>query len=136
MKLDWSPNRRSSRGGMYADGPGINIAMIGCCRDHKVRFTGCMNIHPSMMTLILGAFILVEVMINWTWLFCMRLHMHFNTIPTRLTVTGVNHMGPYGRIFTHAFVTHFSIILLRISMTWLMSTSASKMKSLVLRETP
>ena len=31
--------------------------------------------------------------------------MHFNIIPTRLTVTGVNHMGPYGRIFTHAFVT-------------------------------
>ena len=35
VKLDWSPNRRSSRGGMYADGPGINIAMMGCCRDHK-----------------------------------------------------------------------------------------------------
>lgn len=27
VKLDWSPKRRSSRGGMYADGPGINIAM-------------------------------------------------------------------------------------------------------------
>ena len=27
VKLDWSPNRRSSRGGYYADGPGINIAM-------------------------------------------------------------------------------------------------------------
>lgn len=35
VKLDWSINRRSSRGGMYADGPGINIAMMGCCRDHK-----------------------------------------------------------------------------------------------------
>ena len=35
VKLDWSINRRSSRGGMYADGPGINIAMLGCCRDHK-----------------------------------------------------------------------------------------------------
>lgn len=27
VKLDWSPKRRCSRGGMYADGPGINIAM-------------------------------------------------------------------------------------------------------------
>jgi hypothetical protein len=27
VKLDWSPKRRSSRGGMYHDGPGINIAM-------------------------------------------------------------------------------------------------------------
>ncbi len=27
IKLDWSPKRRSSRGGMYADGPGINIAL-------------------------------------------------------------------------------------------------------------
>ena len=35
VKLDWSINRRSSRGGMYADGPGINIAMLGCCRDYK-----------------------------------------------------------------------------------------------------
>ena len=35
VKLDWSINRRSTRGGMYADGPGINIAMLGCCRDHK-----------------------------------------------------------------------------------------------------
>ena len=35
VKLDWSINRRSSRGGMYADGPGINIATLGCCRDHK-----------------------------------------------------------------------------------------------------
>lgn len=27
VKLDWSLKRRCSRGGMYADGPGINIAM-------------------------------------------------------------------------------------------------------------
>lgn len=27
VKLDWSPKRSCSRGGMYADGPGINIAM-------------------------------------------------------------------------------------------------------------
>lgn len=27
IKLDWSPKRTCSRGGMYADGPGINIAM-------------------------------------------------------------------------------------------------------------
>lgn len=27
IKLDWSPKRRCSRGGMYADGPGINMAM-------------------------------------------------------------------------------------------------------------
>ncbi len=33
IKLDWSINRRSSRGGFYADGPGINIAMLGCCTD-------------------------------------------------------------------------------------------------------
>ena len=26
-KLDWSPRRRSSRGGLYSNGPGINIAM-------------------------------------------------------------------------------------------------------------
>lgn len=26
-KFDWSPSRRSSRGGIYKDGPGINIAM-------------------------------------------------------------------------------------------------------------
>ena len=27
VKLDWSLKRSCSRGGMYADGPGINIAM-------------------------------------------------------------------------------------------------------------
>lgn len=27
VKLDWNPRRRSSRGGIYAAGPGINIAM-------------------------------------------------------------------------------------------------------------
>lgn len=27
IKFDWSPSRRSSRGGIYATGPGINIAM-------------------------------------------------------------------------------------------------------------
>lgn len=27
IKLDWTPSRRSSRGGIYAKGPGINIAM-------------------------------------------------------------------------------------------------------------
>lgn len=27
VKLDWDKKRRSSRGGMYADGPGINMAM-------------------------------------------------------------------------------------------------------------
>lgn len=26
-KLDWNPSRRSSRGGIYKEGPGINIAM-------------------------------------------------------------------------------------------------------------
>ena len=31
IKLDWSPKRRSSRGGMYADGPGINMAMNHLC---------------------------------------------------------------------------------------------------------
>lgn len=30
IKLDWSPKRRSSRGGIYAAGPGINIAMAHC----------------------------------------------------------------------------------------------------------
>lgn len=30
--LDWSPRRRSSRGGWYASGPGINIAMFNTCR--------------------------------------------------------------------------------------------------------
>jgi len=29
--LDWSAKRRCSRGGYYADGPGINIAMKWCC---------------------------------------------------------------------------------------------------------
>ena len=136
VKLDWSINRRSSRGGMYADGPGINIAMRGCCRDHKGQIYRVYEYSSFNDDPDIGGFYTVEVMINWTWLFCMRLLMHFNIIPTRLTVTGVNHMGPYGRIFTHAFVTHFSTILLRISMIWLMSTSASKMRSLVLRETP
>ncbi len=28
VKLDWSPGRVSSRGGMYKNGPGINIAMV------------------------------------------------------------------------------------------------------------
>lgn len=27
VRLDWNPKRRSSRGGIYAKGPGINIAM-------------------------------------------------------------------------------------------------------------
>lgn len=27
IKLDWNPKRRSHRGGYYADGPGINMAM-------------------------------------------------------------------------------------------------------------
>jgi hypothetical protein len=27
IKLDWSPRRSSSRGGIYSDGPGVNIAM-------------------------------------------------------------------------------------------------------------
>ena len=33
VNLDWSPKRRSSRGGMYADGPGINMAMYPLCRE-------------------------------------------------------------------------------------------------------
>ena len=33
VNLDWSPKRRSSRGGMYADGPGINMAMNHLCKE-------------------------------------------------------------------------------------------------------
>ena len=33
IKLDWSTKRRSSRGGMYADGPGINMAMNHLCKE-------------------------------------------------------------------------------------------------------
>lgn len=33
-KLDWSEKRRCSRGGYYADGPGINIAMHGATRGY------------------------------------------------------------------------------------------------------
>lgn len=33
IKLDWSPNRRCSRGGIYADGPGINMAMFHAYKD-------------------------------------------------------------------------------------------------------
>lgn len=40
IKLDWSPKRRCSRGGMYADGPGINMAM-----HHLVKTQG--NIYYS-----------------------------------------------------------------------------------------
>jgi hypothetical protein len=32
--FDWSPSRRSSRGGWYADGPGINMAMHHYCRNY------------------------------------------------------------------------------------------------------
>ena len=32
--FDFSPSRRSSRGGMYADGPGINIAMHHYCKNY------------------------------------------------------------------------------------------------------
>lgn len=35
VKLDWSDKRRSSRGGMYADGPGINLAMYHAYKDYK-----------------------------------------------------------------------------------------------------
>ena len=35
VRLDWSPKRRSSRGGYYADGPGINIAMSHLVRENK-----------------------------------------------------------------------------------------------------
>jgi len=31
---DFSPSRRSSRGGMYADGPGINMAMHHYCKNY------------------------------------------------------------------------------------------------------
>ena len=34
VKFDWSPKRRSSRGGMYSDGPGINMAMNHLCKDN------------------------------------------------------------------------------------------------------
>ncbi len=30
VKLDWNSSRRSSRGGWYAKGPGINMAMVHC----------------------------------------------------------------------------------------------------------
>lgn len=40
IKLDWSPKRSCSRGGMYADGPGINMAM-----HHLVKTQG--NIYYS-----------------------------------------------------------------------------------------
>ena len=33
INLDWSPSRSCSRGGMYADGPGINIVMYRCCKN-------------------------------------------------------------------------------------------------------
>ena len=33
VKLDWIENRRCSRGGYYADGPGINISMHSSCKD-------------------------------------------------------------------------------------------------------
>lgn len=33
IKLDWSHKRSASRGGMYADGPGINIAMNWLYKD-------------------------------------------------------------------------------------------------------
>ena len=35
ITLDWSSHRSRSRGGMYADGPGISIAMVPACRDQK-----------------------------------------------------------------------------------------------------
>mgnify|MGYP001025511666 FL=1 len=34
-KFDWSITRKASRGGYYADGPSINIAMHGAYRDYK-----------------------------------------------------------------------------------------------------
>jgi hypothetical protein len=40
-KLDWNPTRRCSRGGMYAKGPGINIAMKDVyprCKGEIYRF--------------------------------------------------------------------------------------------------
>jgi hypothetical protein len=36
--LDWSPRRRSSRGGWYATGPGINIAMAVTCKTRTVPY--------------------------------------------------------------------------------------------------
>ena len=36
IKTDWNPSRRSSRGGIYAKGPGINIAMREYFRHNKV----------------------------------------------------------------------------------------------------
>lgn len=64
VKLDWSINRRSSRGGctlMDRESTSLCLVAVETIRD---KFIGYMNIHPSMTTLILGAFILVEVMIN------------------------------------------------------------------------
>ena len=34
VTFDWSPKRRSSRGGYYSDGPGINIAMKHLCKEN------------------------------------------------------------------------------------------------------
>jgi len=41
VRLDWSDKRRCSRGGMYADGPGINMAMkqaYNNCKGETYRF--------------------------------------------------------------------------------------------------
>ena len=54
VKLDWSPNRRSSRGGYYADGPGINIAMSHLVRENKGEFIVCMNTSLLILIQILG----------------------------------------------------------------------------------
>ena len=35
VELDWKPSRRSSRGGMYKNGPGINMAMYWSFPDNK-----------------------------------------------------------------------------------------------------
>lgn len=34
-KFDWSPSRRSSRGGIYKEGPGINMAMYWAVPDNQ-----------------------------------------------------------------------------------------------------
>ena len=34
-KFDWNPSRRSSRGGIYKDGPGINMAMYWAMPNNK-----------------------------------------------------------------------------------------------------
>lgn len=36
--LDWSPRRRSSRGGWYSTGPGINIAMAIACKTRTTPY--------------------------------------------------------------------------------------------------